>query len=277
MAKLVVGNLADVPEAIRGEYEPTGDGRYKLKVEGEIPGLAEVNAKLADVTARLAQFRDTNVTLLRAAGASSPEEATARLAALQGVDVDEYKRLKDQAEQLARKGVKTGDDLDALRAKVESLEAAVPAMQKRLDTEVQTRTAAEQRAANALLRTEIGGRFLKAGGRSDALDFVIAQAQRYFRVDGDNVVPLETALSTERPGQPLSTEEFLALEAKQHSFAFGPTVGGGTTTPAGNPRSVAGARVIVNPTPSELGQLKYVSGKGMTDSAGQPVVIQSTE
>jgi hypothetical protein len=54
--KFVVEDINTVAEPLRGEYEKKDDGKYHLKTEGDLPGVNEANAKVAE-------FRDTNIAL----------------------------------------------------------------------------------------------------------------------------------------------------------------------------------------------------------------------
>lgn len=93
-------------------------------------------------------------------------------------------------------------------------------------------------------------KFLKAGGRPNALDFMVTKAKDVFTVE--NGVPVGKVFDPNNPGQKLTLEGFINLQVKEADFAFLPSQGGGA-----NPKPGAGGRPGVNelrnPTPSQLG------------------------
>jgi hypothetical protein len=278
--KAVINALTDVAENLRTFYEPK-DGRYVLAVEGDVPGYVSA-AALAESNGKLVEFRDSNIKLLKALGAESVDAGLQRaglisglsgekLAALKDLDPVAAKAAMDRVAELEKKGVKTGEDVQtAIKA---ALDAALAPLRAELAGEKQARTEAQARADKALLRQTIGDKYLKAGGRPEALDFIVDRAQAVFKVQDNAVKALENQFSADKPGQPLSPEEWLAKTAKDYAFAFEASKGGAAAPGSGAGASRAGARQLMNPTPEQLGELTVVPGKGLVDKSGQQVEI----
>lgn len=274
-----VASLDGIPDNLRSLYVPK-DGKFVLDVEGVVSSTS-----LAEANGRLVEFRDNNVKILKALGADSVDSALqratlfsgidpAKLERLKAIDPDKYAALEAKFAKLKEKGVDNPDDLDG---RVQSLlEKALGPVTQKLEAAEKARAEAQSRADKATLREVIGGRFQKAGGRVDALDFIMAQAEQDFHVVDGVVKARDGRFSPERPSQALTEDDFVASTAKKYAFAFEPSKGGGTPpngngNGAGAPRP--GVRQLKDPTPQELGELKFESGKGLVDRSGQPVEI----
>lgn len=280
--KPVVTALTDVPEAHRPLYEQR-DGKYVLALEGDPAGYVKAT-DLADANGKLIEFRDNNVKLLKALGADSVDGALARAAVVAGIDPAKLAALKDldpeaakaalaRVAELEKKGVKTGEDV-AVQIKA-AIDSAMAPVREELANEKKARTEAQSRADEALLRETVGSKYLKAGGKPEAVDFIVAEFKKDFRVVNNAVVALDGRLSPENGVKPLTDQEWLAGATKKFGFAFEPSKGGGANPAgAGNGNGARpGVRQMVNPSPQELGRLKNVPGKGLVDQAGQPVEI----
>jgi hypothetical protein len=243
--KAVVENVTEIPEALRGEYEQR-DGKYVLKLEGAPPGFVP-GKDLADANGRVAEFRETNIKLLKAIGADTIDAALARVASISGLDsarleklkaIDpaEYEALKAKAAKLKDKGVDDPDELDT-KFKGMLTEALKPITEKLTASEAAL-AQERQRAAAATLRQTVAERFLKAKGKGNAVDIVVGLAGEAFDVVDGAVKAKPTRFSAEKAGQPLSLDEWLGQIAKDKDFLFEPSSGGGTTTSAGGGQPV---------------------------------------
>ncbi len=279
--KATVTDINEIPEPLRGEYD-LREGKYVLKVEGDdLPGFVPAS--------RHAEFRDNNRKIVAALGVKTTEEALARVALIAGIDpaklaelkdIDpaEYKRLKTEVEALAQKGVKKPDDVAAaIQAALDSFKTTVvKPLQDQLAAKDVSERAKDERLARAAIREAVAQRFAKAGGRADAgvLDFILSRASESFRVVDDKVVAAEGRYGS--TGEPLTVDEWITAATKEHAFAFEPSKGGGASGGAGTGlgASRSGGRKLINPSPQELGELKFVPGKGLTDPrSGQLVEI----
>lgn len=235
--KSVYATVNEIPEALRGEYD-LRDGRYVLRIEGDLPGYIAADA-YNTLKASEAEKRENNIKLLKALGADSLDAAIQRAALIQGldpaklaklkdIDPDDYAALKATAAKLKAKGVNDPEDLEA-RLKA-MLDAALAPVNEKLAASEQARAAAQEKADEALLRETIGAAYLKAGGRATALDFVIGEFKRDFHVVDNAVRPKGNLYSSEKPGQPMSHEEWLGTAVQKYDFAFEPSKGGGATS-----------------------------------------------
>jgi hypothetical protein len=275
--KPVVADIAEVPEALRSLYVQK-DGKHVLDVEGDVP------AQLAAANGRLVEFRDNNAKLIKALGAETIDGALTRAAAVAGIDparlaelkdVDpaEYRALKAKIEKLENKGLGDADTADAKFKAM--LDAALKPMADRVAAQDAELTAAKTAAAESAMKAAVAAAFLKAGGKPDAVDFIVQRAKEAFEVVAGAVKAKANQYSADKPGDALGLDEWLIGQTKAVGFAFEPSAGGGATggNGGGSASSRPGVRRVVNPSPEELGRLNYVRGKGLLDSDGQPVEI----
>jgi len=269
MAELeaVVTDINTVPEAARAFYVEK-DGKHVLSVKGELPGFVPA--------LKHAEMRQTNISLLRAIGAETPEAALARVAVFAGIDTakleklkaidpEEYATLKAQADELGKKGVKKPDDLQAaITAALDGFKKEVVAPLQADLTATKTREQAkDQRIADATLREAVAARFTKAGGRSDAgvLDFIISRAKDAgFKASDDKVTAPEGKFGP--TGEPLTLDDWMLAATREHVFAFEASNGGGAAPANGGVTPRAGAKQLVNPTPQQLGRYANEIAKG---------------
>lgn len=260
--KTTIAVLDEVVEAYRGEYE-LRNGKYHLKMEGDIPNATE----LAESKGKIIEFRDHNIQLLKGiatlAGVSEAkdiEPLKTKFAQYEGINLEEYKKMKDQLEEIRKKGVTKGEDVAEIVR--EQIGIAVDPLRKELETEKAARAEAQKRADNAMLRETIGGKAVKIGAKPNALGFLIGQAEESFIVKDDNVIARDTKFSSKNPGQLLEVDEWLEQAIKDYDFAFAASQGGDPppTGSKGGPRP--GVKQLVNPTPQELGKFSKEIAKG---------------
>lgn len=236
MAKAVVTTLSEVPEALRGEYEPH-EGGFRLKIEGDdVPGFVPA--------LKHAQMRETNIKVFQALGAKTPEEALQRAALVAGIDpakleklraIDpaEYETLKAKVEAFEKSGLKKPDDLDArleqLRAEVRT--SMVKPLQDQIAAGLEREKAAAARLAESALKDKILPLFAKAGGRPSAQAFLVDRFREAFQVVDEKVVAKDGRFGPK--GEALTPDEWLAGAVKEYDFAFDPSKGGGAPGGAG--------------------------------------------
>ena len=199
--KFVIDTLEDVAEHLREHYVADGD---MFRLDTKDPKVTE--------------FRENNIKLIK------------DLARFEGVDPEEFKRLKAQ-----------GDDADVVKLKGE------------LATEKAARAAAEAKVDGGLVRATISAAFLKAGGRPAALDFIVSKASDVLTVEQGVVTG--KVFDPAKPGEKLTVESFIVAQVKESGFAFHPSSGGGAPSHTGDGSSHSRGKELVNPTPQELGQL----------------------
>jgi hypothetical protein len=282
MPRAVYASEAEIPPALKSEYEPK-DGKFILKVEGELPGFVP-EAVTAEQRRKLDEFRETNRTIMRELGVDSPEQAIeraklyrqftpAQLEKLKTVDPDEYARLKQAHDQLKGKGVESGDDVDAkIQAAVTKLNSeVVQPLQQKVEASEKKRAEAEQKLEDSQFRREITELAVnpKIGVRADALEFVISKAREVFTVKDGRVIAKPDQFSGST-GLPLGLEEWFSGLSKKFAFAFEQSSGGGgngSGNGAGSP--VRHGNTLIMPSgpadPKALAELSknqdFMSGK----------------
>src|SRR5262249_25005383 len=130
-----------------------------------------LNAKVTELEAKLKAFEGIDPTTV-AATAVKLADLEQRFA---GIEPEEYKALKARPD---------------LSSRVTELEA-------QLASEKAATTTARQSADAAVFRSKVADAFVAAGGRPEALDFMIAKAQEQFTVK--NGALTTTEFSTRRP------------------------------------------------------------------------------
>lgn len=251
----VVDTLEAVPEAARSFYEAK-DGKFHLSLNGAPAGFVPA-AQLTEANGKLVTFRDNNVALLK-----EVEPLRTLKTQFEGIDPAVAKDAISKVTELGKKGVTGEADLKTL------IDAAMAPLKTQLDLAAAQTATERKRADDAALRSSIGEKFLKAGGKPKALDYVIGEAQSVFTVEQGIVKAQANRFSTERPSDPLGIDEWLTGLAKEHDFAFevsaGSGAGGGPRQGAGNGVILkAGQTALTDPTPAQLGEFskEILAGK----------------
>jgi len=228
--KVVVDSLEEVPESLRDEYEEKDDGTYALKLEGDVPGYVS-SREYGDTKFKLKKFRDNYTNLMkRAAELADVEQMPEDLGPLQNM-IDS---LQAKIEELENRGT---DDPNKVQ---EQIQKAIKPMQEKLDraekelkSAKEEREAAQTRVNRSLLRETVGSELSKVGVRSNALDFLLSNAEGDFEVRDDQVMPREGVLSEDNPGEPITVDEWVKLATKKYDFAFEKSDGGDLPTDGG--------------------------------------------
>lgn len=222
---LTINALTDAPQVLRLFYAKQPDGTFAIALDGEPPGYVKAE--------RLEEFRSNNRALNAAA-----TEADAKVAAL------------------TTERDKTAAELVAVNAKFEGVDPAeYRALKARPDdaaraADLETALTAERSAhAATQFRNTIGWEFLKAGGRPEALDFLVTRAAGTFSMKDGKVTT--AAFSARDPGVSLGVPEWIAAQLSESSFAFLPSKGGGSTPGQGG---APAKRVVASDDPYAFGQ-----------------------
>jgi hypothetical protein len=237
-----------LPEAVRALYVPK-DGRFALDVIGVVPE-SDANA----TRLKLAEFRDNNIRLLK-----EQDEAKARFAKFDGIDPEEFKALKAEKDKLAKRGVKTDEDLGAIIQKAIA-DATKPLGEKLALIEADREKLKRDLDATAL-REAIAAVGTKKGVKTKALSYVVDKARELFRVVDGKVLAADGVFSPVHPTDPLTPDEWLDALAKTDDFLFEPNTGGGA----------AGSSSVNGPLPRHTGPFK-TSGGGEVKTDGITVL-----
>jgi hypothetical protein len=225
----------EIPEALRSEYVEQG-GRFVLKLEGEefVPA-----AQAAELKAKVTEFRENNVRLLK-------EAAELRTAAerFKDVDPDEYKRLRDQAAKLEKKGIKTEDDLDS---RISSVMSPVLEELKKIRGE---KAAADAALAERAFEETLRGVASTVGVADTAVTDFMGRAKAVFDANGKPKAP---AYSAKNPGKELEPAEWAEGLKSQAPHLFKQNAGAGSAGRAGAGSERPALPVISN-DPREFGR-----------------------
>lgn len=187
----------------------------------------QLKADLVAANAKVAEFRSTNIDLLKQLDALGPV-----VQKFSGLDADKVRADLAELETLRRQPAGASPE------RIAELEGKL--------------AAAEAATATTTLRAAVSDAFTKAGGRAEALDFVLSKAQGLFTVADGQIVA--SVFSPDRPGERLTVHEFIAAQTKASPFVFHSSSGGGASGSTGF-ASGGGVREVVDPTPAQLGQL----------------------
>lgn len=244
----VVEKLEDVAEPARQFYKSEG-GKFVLDLTATPSGFVPA-AELATANGRVIEFRDTNIALKKQVDELSPLKV-----AFEGIDPVAAKAALASQEELKKKGITKPDDLAA--AIQTAVQAAVTPLTQQL-TQITTTNAENQKRADLMtLNQVLGAKFSKAGGVPEAQDFISSKAAGVFVVEGGAVKAAPNQFSVDRPGEPLSVDEWMTRQTKEQAFAFKASSGGGAN-PApgagGGTQHKPGQLVLKDPTPQQLGE-----------------------
>ena len=162
---------AALPDVLKSEYQAAEAGGYELALDGEIPTVVAVNAKLKE-------FRANNSSLLK-----------------------ERDSLKADLSAAKKAGAKAGEGK-------KTFETRLAAMEQRLQEADQAREAAEARVQEAEFSRMAREKATKAGVQSGALDDALLhlRTRRGMKLDGGEIVAedgttLDDALGSMRKEQ----------------------------------------------------------------------------
>jgi len=171
---------------------------------------------------KVKEFRDTNI--------------------LQKRELDELRPLKTKFE---------GIDPDTARASVTAA-ARLPAVEQELATEKAARVAAEIKSSESRVRDVLRVKGLAAGALPNALDMLLDKGVAKFTMEGDSIKARPNEFSPNRPGEPLTVEDWLTSAAHEFSFLFAPSRGGGAHG-GGRVGTTSNVQELLDPTPQQLG------------------------
>lgn len=226
--KAVLAKLEDAPEGARSFYKASGT-QFVMDLEGDLPDVVTLRAGLADSNGKLAEFRDNNRLLN-----TKVTDLESKLLRFDGVDPDEHRTLKTQAEKLKAKGVKTDDDLTTMLTT--AIENATKPLREQIESISAGRKEADQRARDAALESEISSAAVKLGVHDWALPDFTSRAKRVFSKgeDGRTIAKDGTTpiFSPDKPTQPLSIEEY-GLQLAEKAPGLFKSSQGGNSQPSG--------------------------------------------
>lgn len=218
--KMQVKTLEEVPEALREHYAEQ-EGVFVLQTDAED---------------RLKEFRANNIALRQETQTlkQQMEEAQGKLKAFEGVDVDEYTKLKGLQKQLENQELIKEGDLEKLLANTkEELKKEYGGRIQALETKLKT-------TEDDLHRTRITDALTKsavsAGVDPDVLEDAVFLASREWQLEEGKAVRKvddEVVLSQDNAGKNQTMEEYWQEVSQKKPKFFLPSGGGGGRQPGG--------------------------------------------
>jgi len=261
--KPVLDSLDQVLPDLRQHYTADGE-KFVLQLDGDPAGFVSRSSHV-EMQNKVAEFRDSNFELTERL-----KDAAKLTAKFEGIDPAQARAALQSTAELSRKGVRKASDVDtAVSSALQAFkDTELAPLRKLLSEEREARESADQKVAQAALKSAVLKSFRAAGGQDAAVDFVVDRASEVFHVEGDQIKAKPGAYSTENPGDPLSLTEWMTDQTKAIGFAFGSSNGGNSRHGDGFSASIpSGVKTITNPTPLELG--KY----GADIRAGKVVIL----
>lgn len=240
--------LDALPEAVRTLYTEK-DNKFLLDLEGGYASPTEVH----ELKTKVAEFRDTNVNLLKKVGDLEPA-----LKKFDGIDPEEYKKLKEKADKLAKKGVKEEDDIEAMIAR--AVETATKPLVEKVAAEETARKAAQASADQARFRELMTAEAKKKGVRDNSVRHVLREAEEKYELRDGRILPKNGIKNPHDPLRPYEPADWLDDLAKSDDNLFEVSGGGGAEGSGNKPRP--GVKVLLNPTPLQMGQHAKEIAKG---------------
>lgn len=247
-AKLTKDEHTKLDASLQAFYTEKG-GAFLLQVDGMV-SQEDFDAS----EAKLAEFRDNNVALLKAAEK------------FKGVDPDEYKTLKTTVEKLGKAGITKPDEVEtAIQAAVAK---AINPLNDRLSRVEGERDAALRQVADKALDDALWEPAMKAGIRENARQAYLSLARGVFKYEDGKVVARdgEKPVYSKRRNNTtngLTPEEWVTDPEwllKEHDYLFKDSKGTGAQGNKGGSDS-NGARVLQN-DPMTLGANLEAMAKG---------------
>ena len=226
--------ILDIVDVNLSHYRTSADFEHGAHLTAlPTPWVSGVNPELVEsfpIGSDTAWVRDTNIALSRERDeAKRTVDETMRK--YEGVDPEEFQRLKDAQATLDKKGVKTPADIDQLVQ--QAVASAVKPMQDQLQTAAEREQEAHARLAQESFTRLVTEQASRAGVRPEALPDVIGRAGQHGFVmqAGQAVVLGEHGVpkaSTAHPGESFSLGEWLVgLKRDGGAHLFKLSVGSG--------------------------------------------------
>jgi hypothetical protein len=258
--------LEQIPEALRSHYEPK-DGKLVLVLEGAPVGFVPA-AELAAANGKVAEFRDTNIALLKEVEplrVVKTEHETFKKR-YEGIDPTEVVTLRTKVQEFEKNGVKDPKDIGAqitaaLEQAVTPLKTQLETLGQQLETSKREGAEAREQLVRKDFEATLSQKALKAGADERMLPHFVDYAQKTWKLENGTFVAKNGAapiFSEARPHEPMTPDEWIAKQVTEAPGFFKPSggggAGGGGGLPGGIPGAKPGARILKDPTPQELGK-----------------------
>lgn len=243
--KFVIDTLDEVPDHLRGEYEPAQDGRFVLKTDGEPPAVSSLKQKVNE-------FRENNTRYLK-----ERDEALAKLKPYEGLDLNEFNTLKQRVSEFERT---TGaNDPKAVSQLIAAQVAQhVEPLKAELERERSARVQREQALAKKNVESALRDAAVKAGVEDVALPDFLNRGLGVFSYEEDQVIAKNAdgspVFSNRAAGQLMSPEEWAFGLSETAPHLFRPSSGGGAPGGSGGGFDRSGQRWVDGSSPIDMGR-----------------------
>jgi hypothetical protein len=210
MLKIIVDSLDQVDPKFHDLYEKGSDGKFHLKVEGvdlEAPN-------------KVKEFRTNNIAL--------KQENEQLKAKLEGIDVDEYQRLKAEAQKAEdQKKIDAGEIEALLNERTErmraDLQAKIDSLQKAYDKMKADKESLDGRLSEVLIDSEITKAVSKVGVlKKDAMDLVLSLAKKTWVLEDGHPIAKKDGkpIYGKDPSKQIDFDEWAQTVAMERPYLF---------------------------------------------------------
>jgi hypothetical protein len=228
-------------EAVRAHYAES-NGSYILSVEGGVVPEADVT----ELRSKLTEFRDNNRTLFTENEKLKPLQEKLTKAGITDLDshITEFTNLK--------KGGNSGGNKDGeLQA---AIDAAMKPVKDELAAERQKREAAEEAARESTFTNLVTQHATKFNVKSNSVRHVVREARDVFELKDGRLVPKPGQTHPSDKLKDLTPEAWFEHLQVTDDNLFAESAGGGANNGNRGGGDHTGKKVLVNPTPIEMGQ-----------------------
>lgn len=232
--KAVLESLDDVDEGLRSHYTKDEEtGKFRLEAEGLVPKV------------KVDQFRQNNLELT-----NQLKDLQAKVKQFDGIDPEEYARLKADLDKLNRKAGK-GDDGD-LQQRIEAeLAKATNKLTAKHKEELSAKEAEAKtfkaRYERKVIDSEITKAAVAAGVQETAIDDVLYRSRDVFALDDkENVVALDSngqPMLRDADAEPMTVKDWLNSLAMRAPHLFKGSSGGGASNGGGGGQMFSGRAI----------------------------------
>lgn len=256
MLKAIVASLDEVPEAARTLYTKTGDGKYKLEIEGMVD------------KAKLDEFRENNVALNK-----KLEDLSKQMESFKGVDPTKFKEYEEQARQINEKELIKKGDFETLVAQrtaamKKDLEDKIAAQAETIKNLESEKTKAYGERDSYIVESELrkAAEHPEAGYNPGVADILLPHVMKEFTIKDGKVtrVKPDGTVVYGKDSNPATIQEFLQDMSKDRPWMLKPSSGSGA--PGNNGKGAANGKTMKRADYNALDPMAQhafaVAGKG---------------
>jgi hypothetical protein len=213
--KAILESLDGVDEKIAGEYKKGDDGKFHLGLEGID----------LDAPNKLKEFRTKNIDLMKAM-----EETNKKY---EGVDPEEYKKLKEELQNKADQDKIDAGKIDELLAErtdrmKKDYEAKINSISKAHDKEKERAEKAHSQLSEVLIDSEIQKAISKIGTlRKGSMELILEKGRRVWSLEEGHPVARKDGkpIYGKDPQKQIDFDEWAQLMSLDHPYLFEGAVG----------------------------------------------------